>query len=469
MDADLTSEKLATEREKNWKLKLALKDRCIEDLTDKLAATERQVKKLSFDRGDTEEALKRKARLLDEENSLLQAKLGEVLNILERLQNAQSEPKQQYASAENRYRQALDLAKVTGGKLEEAEFTADQLKLANTALRDEVLQLTEQLQTERTTNCKLEIHSVELREKVANYQMRIKSIETLQAKADQEILISLENNQKIEKGLLEEKKRRIELERQKEELSFAASKSEKKLSDEVYHLQGMLASLKEEYAQSRKEAETANERLRTALNTEIQGMNTLSRKMKLLEEENKEVSLELRKTKDHLDSLLAHNEKHTCIKDMAARQALIAKLNQVRSSLKALKRESAEMQKQIIVQADVSFEQAAVNLRRYAGILAAEPRGLSTPRQNRGFYDFSSSKKLADNFKVALYPLSTQQKTQTTPSKQSVFTTSPREKTVSKLTERRSPPRKHDIDLKSIEADNEEIAMRIARLKSHYR
>lgn len=296
-----SSQRLAEERERNWKLKLALKEKCIEDLTDKLSAAERLSKRLEFEKKEYEEAVERKCILLEEENKLLRIKFEEIMIAFDRSQELSIDPKSKYQSVEARYNQAMDLAKITGSKLEETEFTVEQFKLTNEALKREVLSLNDMLKNTREANCQLEIELVEHKEKLASMNMQLKSLHALQNKTNQEILLALETIKKNEEDLMTEKKKCAELERIKEELAFTAHNNERNLSDQIKSLKLKHEKLIDDFTSSKTNAEHTNERLRTALNTEVQNMNTMARKMKLLEDDNKEKGIEIYKLKNQLD------------------------------------------------------------------------------------------------------------------------------------------------------------------------
>lgn len=485
------------EKDKNFQLKLSLKDRVIEDLTDKLTNADRQLKRLAFERQEFEDAMNRKLRLLDEENSLLRYKFEEVMVAFDKSVSV-TDDSDKYRSVELRYTQAMDLAKVTGNRLEETEFNVEQLKLTVDSLRKEILSLNDLLKATRETSCHLEMQLVDCKDKLSTTTMQLKSTRSLQSKSDSEVLQALDTIKQLETSLMAEKKRCVEIERLKDEAVFSAHNTERSLSDQLKTMKVKYDRLAVEFESWQKGAGATNDKLRTALATEVENMKTMAKRFKISENEVRDRDAEIYRLKHQLE--VANSRRSIAGRNSEYEQKAKFSDNTMRlkDGLTSLKDDLLHVRKDIAKDYQLHAKSMIDDLRRYAKFMmlrmnpktttssSGENRRSSskTSRQttqvvkrDQGFYDESQAKpniNSFDKFDIRMYPMnssnSSGKKKQlryddiSTPAKKTAYDNYA-DRTISKTSA--SSITQQRYDLQAIEMESEAISKRIAMLKAN--
>ena len=216
-----------TEGEKTWKLKLETKSKALEEVKEKMMALERENKKLVYDKKECEEALTRKCRLLDEENAILRQRHSEMSSGFEK--NMQdSDIRNSLKSLEIRYVEIKEHSKTAARKLEESEFTNEQLRLTIGSLKQELTHLNELLKQVRSSGYSIELQLIESKEREADLRLQMSTLETQLNKLAQELSMANSNLREAEDSLKQEKKKSIEFERINEQLVFTTGRSKSK-------------------------------------------------------------------------------------------------------------------------------------------------------------------------------------------------------------------------------------------------
>lgn len=489
------------EKEKNYQLKLSLKDRCIEDLTDKLTNAEREVKRMAFDKREFEGAMDRKLRLLEEENNLLRLKFEEVMSAFDKSVSESSDV-DKYKSVEHRYTQAMDLAKITGNKLEESEFNVEQLRLTVDSLRKEILSLNDLLKATRESNCQLEMQLVDSREKLATNTMQLRSTRSLLAKSDNEVLQALDTVKQLEVALMTEKKRCVEIERLRDEAAFAAHNTERSLSDQLKAMKTKFERLSADFESVQEEATRINDKLRTALGAEVENMNTLAKRLQLVEGDTRNKDAEIYRLKQQLE--VANNKINVADgqNNYEQRENLSRAALKLRSQLKNLRDDLLYVRKDIADQMRLQSRAMVNDVGSYARYMlqngtatskhaARESRQPSAKKERqssskatktRGYYDESQAKpgiESFDRYGIKLYSLNDESidrrsaggraidrpdDSQSTPAKLSARAQQ-LDRTVSKASNKSMSRQRYD--LQDIELESQAISKRIAMLKAN--
>lgn len=220
------------ENEKTLKLKYEAKSKGLEEMRDRLAGLERELKKSQYEKREIEEIVTRKCKLLEEENSILRAKFTELHVGFEKV-SQENDLREMLKSLEIKYQEVKDINKSTNRKLEEAEFANEQLKLSVGSLKQEIHQLNDLLKAERNANYALELKLIEMKEKEAEMRLAANDFRDKLSKCQNEHKSMLAALGQAEECLKVEKKRSIELERINEQLTFTMVNTERNLKDRV--------------------------------------------------------------------------------------------------------------------------------------------------------------------------------------------------------------------------------------------
>jgi chromosome segregation ATPase len=215
--------KIASENEKNLKMKLELKTKGLEEMRERVSFADRESKKANFEKKECEEILTRKTKLLEEENTILRQKFADLMTGPERSPH-QTENKSALKNAEQKSIEYREQARLLQRKLEELEFTTEQNKLSSQTLKQEIQHLNELLKTARSSAYSLEVQLIESRDRESEFKLQICNTENSLNKMAQELNISQSNLRAIEDKHRNEKKRAMELERMNEQLSFTSGR-----------------------------------------------------------------------------------------------------------------------------------------------------------------------------------------------------------------------------------------------------
>jgi chromosome segregation ATPase len=220
------------ENEKTLKLKYEAKSKGLEEMRDRLAGLERELKKSQYEKREMEEIVTRKCKLLEEENSILRAKFSELHVGFEKV-SQENDLREMLKALECKYQEVKDINKSTNRKLEESEFANEQLKLSVGSLKQEIHQLNDLLKAERNANYSLELKLIEMKEKEAEMRITANDFRDKLSKCQNEHKSLLAALSVAEDSLKSEKKRSIELERINEQLTFTMVNTERNLKDRV--------------------------------------------------------------------------------------------------------------------------------------------------------------------------------------------------------------------------------------------
>ena len=220
------------ESEKTLKLKLETKSKGLEEMRERLAAIERELKKSQYEKREMEEVLSRKCKLLEEENTILRSKFTE-LNVGFEKVSQENEIRESLKHLESKYLEVKEVNKNAIRKLEETEFANEQLKLSVGSLKQEINNLNEFLKSERNSNYSLELKLIETKEKESEMRMMANDFRDKLQKNQQEFNSMVSSLKQTEEGLKTEKKKAIELERINEQLNFSMVNNERNLKDRI--------------------------------------------------------------------------------------------------------------------------------------------------------------------------------------------------------------------------------------------
>lgn len=215
--------RMAAEHEQTLKLKLEAKTKGLEEMRERVGFADREAKKAIFEKRECEEILSRKAKLLEEENTILRQKFSDLMSGSERSAH-HSETASALKSAEQKTIEYREQARLLQRKFEESEFNAEQSRISAQTLKQEIQHLNELVKSARNSAYQLEVQLIEARDRESEYKLQSSSLESSVSKLSQELSIAQSNLKSIEDKHRNEKKRAMELERMNEQLSFTSGK-----------------------------------------------------------------------------------------------------------------------------------------------------------------------------------------------------------------------------------------------------
>ena len=215
--------RMAAENEKTLKVKLEAKSKGLEEMRERVGVADREAKKAIFEKRECEEVLSRKAKLLEEENTILRQKFADLMTGSERSAH-HSETASALKSAEQKTIEYREQARLLQRKFEESEFNAEQSRISAQTLKQEIQHLNELVKSARNSAYHLEVQLIESRDRESESKLQTSNLDSTVSKLTQELNIAQSNLKSIEEKHRTEKKRAMELERMNEQLSFTSGR-----------------------------------------------------------------------------------------------------------------------------------------------------------------------------------------------------------------------------------------------------
>jgi DNA repair exonuclease SbcCD ATPase subunit len=265
------------ENEKTLRLKYEAKSKGLEEMRDRLAGLERELKKSQYEKREMEEIVTRKCKLLEEENSILRAKFSELHVGFEKV-SQENDLREMLKTLESKYQEVKEINKSTNRKLEESEFANEQLRLSVGSLKQEIHQLNDLLKAERNANYALELKLIETKEKEAEMRITANDFRDKFSQCQNEHKSMLAALALSEESLKSEKKRSIELERINEQLTFTMVNTERNLKDRVDVTTMKLNKMSEENERLKERLDGVSRDQRNHVEEERKNLSKLSEK-----------------------------------------------------------------------------------------------------------------------------------------------------------------------------------------------